>query len=84
MPWPTAQAREPAVIVPGGGWAAQPGQMEEAKAGGQCLIIYLKCSASTAARRSERGEVRPLLAGAEPDRADPEPPPGPGTVLPAR
>src|SRR5215210_7348121 len=25
----TAQAREPAVIVPGGGWAAQPGQLAE-------------------------------------------------------
>jgi shikimate kinase len=62
----TAQAREPAVIVPGGGWAAQPGQMEEAKASGQCLIIYMKCSASTAARRSEGGDVRPLLTGAEP------------------
>ena len=31
-----------------------------------CLIIYLKCSAATAARRSEQGEVRPLLAGADP------------------
>jgi hypothetical protein len=26
----TAQAREPAVIIPGAGWAAQPGQMEVA------------------------------------------------------
>ena len=60
----TAQAREPAVIIPGAGWAAQPGQMEVARKG--CLIIYLKCSATTAARRSEQGEVRPLLAGADP------------------
>jgi len=60
----TAQAREPAVIVPGGGWAAQPGQMESARAG--CLIMYLKCLATTAARRSEQGEARPLLAGADP------------------
>ena len=60
----TAQAREPAVIVPGGGWAAQPGQVEAAKP--LCLIIYLKCSATTAARRSEDGEVRPLITGADP------------------
>ena len=78
----TAQAREPAVIVPGGGWAAQPGQMEAARP--SCLIIYLKCTAATAARRSEQGEVRPLLAGRRPGRADPDPPGGPGTVLQAR
>jgi shikimate kinase len=60
----TAQAREPAVIIPGAGWAAQPGQVQEAKQA--CLIIYLKCSVTTAARRSEQGEVRPLLAGNDP------------------
>src|SRR6266540_4828914 len=60
----TAQAREPAVIVPGGGWAVQPGQMEAARPA--CLLIYLKCSAITAARRSEQGEVRPLLVGTDP------------------
>lgn len=60
----TAQAREPAVIVPGAGWAAEPGQMTAAKRGS--LIIYLKCSASTAARRTQDGEVRPLLVGADP------------------
>ena len=60
----TAQAREPAVIVPGAGWAAEPGQMTAAKRGS--LIIYLKCSASTAARRTQYGEVRPLLVGADP------------------
>ena len=60
----TAQAREPAVIVPGGGWAAQPGQVQTAKP--NCLIIYLKCSVSTATRRSENGEVRPLITGADP------------------
>ena len=60
----TAQAREPAVIIPGAGWAAQTGQMAEAKSA--CLILYLKCSAATAARRSEQGEVRPLLVGVDP------------------
>jgi shikimate kinase len=58
----TAQARDPCVIVPGGGWAAQPGQLEQAK--GRSLIIYLECRPDIAARRSEMGEVRPLLAGA--------------------
>jgi shikimate kinase len=63
----TARAREPAVIVPGGGWAAQPGEMQEARPGS--LLIYLKCTPATAARRSEQGEVRPLVAGAA-DPAD--------------
>jgi shikimate kinase len=58
----TAQAREPAVIVPGGGWAAQPGEMQIARPGS--LLIYLKCAAAVAAKRSEAGEVRPLVAGA--------------------
>jgi shikimate kinase len=56
----TAQAREPAVIVPGGGWAAQPGEMQDARAGS--LLIYLKCTPAIASRRSEGGEVRPLVA----------------------
>jgi shikimate kinase len=60
----TAQAREPAIIVPGGGWAAQPGQLEAAKQA--CLTIYLRCTPTTAARRSEQGEVRPLLVGTDP------------------
>jgi shikimate kinase len=59
-----AQAREPCVIVPGGGWAAQPGQLQAAKP--QSLVIYLKCSAATAAKRSAQGEARPLLAGVDP------------------
>jgi shikimate kinase len=57
----TAQAREPAVIVPGGGWAAQPGQMDEARR--LSLLIYLRCTASTAAHRSAGGDARPLLTG---------------------
>ena len=60
----TAQARDPAVIIPGAGWAAQTGQMAEAKAA--CLLIYLKCSVATAARRSQQDEVRPLLTGVDP------------------
>lgn len=60
----TAQAREPCLIVPGGGWAAQPGQLQAAKQ--LSLVIYLKCSAATATKRSEQGEARPLLAGVDP------------------
>jgi shikimate kinase len=59
-----AQARDPCVIVPGGGWAAQPGQLEAARQ--SSLIIYLKCQAATAIKRSEQGESRPLLAGVDP------------------
>jgi shikimate kinase len=59
-----AQAREPCVIVPGGGWSAQPGQVEAAKE--NCLLVYLQCSAITATKRSEQGEARPLLAGVDP------------------
>src|SRR5947207_12686803 len=61
----TARAREPAVIVPGGGWAAQPGEMQDARAGS--LLIYLKCGAVVAAKRSEQGEVRPLVAAGSAD-----------------
>jgi shikimate kinase len=61
-----AQAREPCVIVPGGGWAAQPGQLEAAKP--QSLIVYLKCWPATAIKRSQQGEARPLLAGVDPEQ----------------
>jgi shikimate kinase len=59
-----AQARAACVIVPGGGWAAQPGQLEAARPAS--LIIYLKCRAETATKRSQAGEARPLLAGVDP------------------
>ena len=59
-----AQAGAPGVIVPGGGWAAQPGELEAAKT--TSLVIYLQCQPSTAAKRSQEGEVRPLLTGMDP------------------
>ena len=59
-----AQGGDPCVIVPGGGWAAQPGHMEEARQ--NCVLVYLKSQAATATRRSEQGEARPLLAGPDP------------------
>jgi shikimate kinase len=59
-----AQGGKPGVIVPGGGWAAQPGQIEAAMA--LSLLVYLKCLPGTAAKRSQQGEGRPVLAGVDP------------------
>jgi shikimate kinase len=59
-----AQGGNPGVIVPGGGWAAQPGQLSAALE--SCLVIYLQCLPATAARRTAQGEARPLLAGVDP------------------
>ena len=59
-----AQAGSPGVIVPGGGWAAQPGQL--AAVGSSSLVIYLRCLPATAAKRTQQGEARPLLAGTDP------------------
>jgi shikimate kinase len=56
-----AHAGAPGVIVPGGGWAAQPGELQTAKM--TSLVVYLECPPATAARRSQEGEVRPLLTG---------------------
>jgi shikimate kinase len=55
-----ACAAGPAVLVPGAGWAAQEGELDLASQ--TSCIIYLKCQPSTAAKRTEGGEVRPLLA----------------------
>ncbi len=58
-------AEEPAVIVPGGGWAAQQGHMHWAGES-SCLRIYLRCLPGTAAKRVDQGETRPLLVGVDP------------------
>jgi len=58
-------AEGPSVIVPGAGWAAQPGQMEAGKA--KSLTFYLQCPPDVAARRLAGGELRPLLAGSDPE-----------------
>ena len=71
-----AQAGAPGVIVPGGGWAAQPGQLEAghlavdrgAAAKHASLVVYLSCLPATAAKRAGRSEVRPLLAGIDPQQ----------------
>lgn len=54
----------PCVVAPGGGWAAQPGSIELAKAKG--LVVYLKTRAETAADRAAPDGTRPLLAGEDP------------------
>jgi len=59
-------AEGPSIIVPGAGWAAQPGQMEAGKA--RSLTFYLQCPPQVAARRLEQGEARPLLAGVDPEQ----------------
>jgi shikimate kinase len=58
-----AQGGAPGVIVPGGGWAAQPGQLEAALPAS--LIVYLKCQPATATNRTSQGEARPLLVGGD-------------------
>lgn len=57
----SALQEPPAIISPGGGWAAQPGQIEVART--SALLIYLRTTAHTAAKRIERDDNRPLVAG---------------------
>lgn len=59
-----ALSHEPAVVVPGGGWAAQPGQLDAAKPRG--FFVYLKARAEVAAGRAEPSGTRPVLMGDDP------------------
>ncbi len=59
-----ALANQPAVIVPGGGWAAQPGALEDARSRG--YFVYLKARAEVAAGRAEPSGTRPVLMGDDP------------------
>ncbi len=56
--------REPMVIAPGGGWAAQPGNLEAAEP--VAVVVYLSVSPGTAATRLAGTGDRPLLAGDDP------------------
>ncbi len=56
-----ALAEAPSIIAPGGGWAAQAGQIEVART--CALLIYLRTMALTAAKRIETDGGRPLMAG---------------------
>ncbi len=72
-PWfRTVEAREtgralstpsPAVIVPGGGWAAQAGNVDSAR--GRAITVYLEIPPETAVLRAAPG-TRPLLGGSDP------------------
>ena len=52
---------EPSVVAPGGGWAAQPGNLEGARAG--ALFVWLTAAPEIALRRAKEGAVRPMLGG---------------------
>ena len=58
-----ALAGTASVLAPGGGWAAQPGNMEGARS--RALFCYLQVSPPIALARAREGAVRPLLAGGE-------------------
>ena len=60
----TALAGPPAVIAPGGGWAAQPGALGSVQ--GRALLIYLKTRSDTAAGRAAPQGNRPTLSGEDP------------------
>jgi len=60
-----ALANQPAVLAPGGGWAAQPGALEAARATG--YVIYLKTRPETAASRAAPSGTRPMLMGEDPE-----------------
>ena len=60
----TALGNQPAVIAPGGGWAAQPGALDTAKPHG--YFVYLKARAEVAAGRAEVSGTRPVLMGDDP------------------
>ena len=50
---------EPSEVVPGGGWAAQEGNLAPVRAG--AFIVYLKCLVTTAVKRLEGGDSRPMM-----------------------
>ena len=54
----------PSVLVPGGGWAAQPGALEAARP--RAFIIYVNVPVVDAAERAGAGDDRPLLIGQTP------------------
>lgn len=59
-----ALAGAPAVIAPGGGWAAQPGALSSVQQRG--LLVYLKTRPDTAATRAAPQGNRPMLMGEDP------------------
>lgn len=59
-----ALAGPAAVIAPGGGWAAQPGALDDIAL--DAFLIYLRTMALTAAKRAGGEGTRPLLVGEDP------------------
>lgn len=59
-----ALAGSPAIIVPGGGWAAQPGALSSVQQRG--LVVYLKTRPDTASTRAAPQGNRPVLMGEDP------------------
>lgn len=60
----TVLGQDPAIIAPGGGWAAQPGAIASAK--GRACVIYLRTRPDTATQRAGPEGTRPLLMGKDP------------------
>ena len=60
-----ALAGPPSIMAPGGGWAAQEGNLEAAKAAG-AVVVYLKVFPAVAANRASGDGTRPLLVGDDP------------------
>jgi shikimate kinase len=60
-----ALAAPPHLIAAGGGWIAQPGNLEAATAAG-AGVLYLRVSPAAAAARLGDDTTRPLLAGGNP------------------
>ena len=58
-----ALAGTPAIISPGGGWAAQPGALSSVQQRG--IVVYLKTRPDTALARAAPGN-RPVLMGEDP------------------
>lgn len=59
-----ALSTPPSVIAPGGGWAAQPGNLEVAA--GRALTVYLRVAPEVAAgRAAPTADSRPLLGGGD-------------------
>ena len=54
----------PAVIAPGGGWAAQAGAIDGAR--DRAFIIYLRTKPETASARATPEGTRPVLMGEDP------------------
>jgi shikimate kinase len=54
----------PAIVIPGGGWAAQPGNLEDVR--GLALTVYLDTSPEVALSRAVPQGGRPLLDDSDP------------------